>query len=126
MYITFQEIKYIKIRLTKMNNSYACLKLRKIKSYLVPTRTMGQNKLLSKPFKQMFHITEIKNKFVGILFITEYVTTINILSNKLHMKVKYTRIIIKYQQKFQRFNKEHSIFSKFYLIYKLERNYLNH
>ena len=66
---------------------------------------MGQNKLLSKPFKQMFHITEIKNKFVGILFITEYVPTINILSNKLHMKVKYTRIIKEYQNIFQSLNK---------------------
>ena len=66
---------------------------------------MGQNKLPSKPFKQMFHITELKNKFNGIPFITEYDPTINILSNKLHMKVKYTKINNKYQNFFQRLKK---------------------
>ena len=87
---------------------------------------MGQNKLPSKPFKQMFHITQLKNKFNGKSFITEYVPTTNILSNKLHMKVKYTRINNKYQNFFQRLNKQPPLFSNFYLLYNLEHNYLNH
>ena len=66
---------------------------------------MRQNKLLSKPYKQMFHITEIKNKIVGIPFITKYVPIINILSSKLHIKVKYTRINNISQKNFQRPNK---------------------
>ena len=32
----------------------------KIQLFLVPTRTMEQNKLMSKPFKQTFHITDFK------------------------------------------------------------------
>ena len=33
----------------------------KIQLFLLPTRTMEQNKILSKPFKQIFHITDNKH-----------------------------------------------------------------
>ena len=45
---------------------------------LVPTRTMEQYKILNKPFKQTFHITDIKHNIIGIPFITKYIPTINI------------------------------------------------
>ena len=32
----------------------------KIQLFLNPTKTMEQNKLLNKPFKQTFHITDMK------------------------------------------------------------------
>ena len=60
----------------------------KIQLFLVPTRTMEQNKILNKPFKQTFHITDIKHNFIGIPFITKYIPTINILNSKLHIKDK--------------------------------------
>ena len=43
----------------------------KIPLLLVPTRTMEQNKLLSKLFKQKFHITDIKHNIVVIPLITK-------------------------------------------------------
>ena len=49
---------------------------------------MEQNKLMSKPFKQIFHITDIKNNIIGISFITKIILTINILNNKSHKKDK--------------------------------------
>ena len=36
----------------------------KIQLFLVPTRTMEQNKLMSKPFKQTFQITDIKHNII--------------------------------------------------------------
>ena len=42
----------------------------KIQLFLVPTRTMEQNKILNKPFKQTFHITDIKHNIIGIPLIT--------------------------------------------------------
>ena len=62
----------------------------KIQLFLVPTRTMKQNKILNKPFKQTFHITDIKHNIIGIPFITKYIPTINLLISKLHLKEKYT------------------------------------
>ena len=62
----------------------------KIQLFLVPTRTMEQNKILNKPFKQTFHITDIKHNIIGIPFITKYIPTINILNSKLHVKI-YTQ-----------------------------------
>ena len=44
--------------------------------FLVSTRTMEQNKILNKPFKQTFHITDIKHNIIGIPFITKYIPTI--------------------------------------------------
>ena len=61
--------------------------------FLVPIRTMEQNKLLNKPFKQLFHITDIKLNIVGIPIITKYLPTFNILNSKLHIKDKNTRMI---------------------------------
>ena len=60
----------------------------KIQLFLVPTRTMEQNKLLNKPFKQTFHITDMKHNIIGIPFITNYIPTINILNSKIHIKDK--------------------------------------
>ena len=45
----------------------------KIQLFLVPTKTMEQNKLLNKPFKQTFYITDIKHNLIGIQFITKYI-----------------------------------------------------
>ena len=64
----------------------------KIQLFLVPTRTMEQNKILNKPFKQIFHITDIKHNIIGIPFITKYIPTINIVNSKIHIKDKYTKI----------------------------------
>ena len=50
----------------------------KIQLFLVPTRTMEQNKILTKPFKQTFHITDVKHNTIGIPFIIEHIPTINI------------------------------------------------
>ena len=44
----------------------------KIQLFLVPKRTMEHNKILNKPFKQTFHITDIKHNIIGIPFITKY------------------------------------------------------
>ena len=59
----------------------------KIQLFLVPTRTMEQNKILNKPFKQTFHITDIKHNIIGIPFITKYIPTISILNSKIHLKI---------------------------------------
>ena len=58
-----------------------------IQLFLVPTRTMEQNKILNKPLKQTFHITDIKHNIIGIPFITKYIPTINILNSKLHKRI---------------------------------------
>ena len=96
----------------------------KIQIFLVPTRTMEQNKILNKPFKQTFHLTELKHNIIGILFITKYIPTINILNSKLHIKVKYKRTKNTSLTFFQRFNKQPPFFSKFYPIYNQERKHL--
>ena len=43
----------------------------KMQLFLLPTRTMEQNKILNKPFKQIFHITDIKHNIIGIPFISK-------------------------------------------------------
>ena len=89
------------------------------------SRTMEQNKILNKPFKQTFHITDIKHNIVGIPFITKYIPTINILNSKLHIKDKYTRTKNTTSLTFfQILNKQPQFFSKFYPNYNQERNYL--
>ena len=65
---------------------------RKFQLFLVPTQTLEQNKLLNKPFKQAFHISDIKHNIIGIPFITKYIPTINILDSKSKMEDKYTRM----------------------------------
>ena len=92
----------------------------KIQLFLVPTRTMEQNKILNKTFKQTFHITDI----IGIPSITKYIPTINILNSKLHIKDKYTKIKNATLTFFQRLNKQPPFFSKFYPIYNQERRHL--
>ena len=85
---------------------------------------MEQNKILNKPFKQTFHITDIIHNIIGIPFITKYIPTINILNSKLHIKDKYTRTKNTSLIFFQRLNKQPPFFSKFYPIYNQERKHL--
>ena len=66
--------------------------MEKINFFFVPTKTMEKNKLLNKPIKQIFHITNKKLIIIGIPFITKYIPTINILDSKINIKDKYTRI----------------------------------
>ena len=86
---------------------------------------MEQNKILNKPFKLTFHITNIKHNINGIPFITKYIPTINILNNKLHIKDKYTKVKNTALTFFQRLNKQPPFFSKVYPIYNQEDT-LNH
>ena len=96
----------------------------KIQIFLVPTRTMEQNKILNKAFKQTFHITDIEHNIIGIPFITKYIPTINFLNSKLHIKDEYTRTKNTSLTFFQRLNKQPPFFSKFYPIYNQERKHL--
>ena len=96
----------------------------KIQLFLVPTRAMEQNKILNKPYKQTFHITDIKHNIIGIPFITKYIPTINIMISKIHLKDKYTRMKNTDLTFFQKINKQQPFFSKFYPIYNQERKYL--
>ena len=90
----------------------------------IPTRTMDKNKILTKPFKQTCHITDMKHNIIGIPFITEYIPPINILNSKIHIKDKYTRLKNTALTFFQRINKQPPFFSKFYPIYNQKRKYL--
>ena len=96
----------------------------KIQLFLVPTRTMEQNKILNKPFKQTFQITDIKHNIIGIPFITKYILTINILNSKIYIKDKYTKTKNTALTFLQRLNKQPPFFSKFYPIYNQERKHL--
>ena len=84
---------------------------------------MEQNKILNKPFKQTFHITDIRHILIGIPFITKYIPTINILNSKLHIKDEYTKMKNTDLTFFQRLNKQPPFVSKFYPIYNQERKY---
>ena len=96
---TWNEIKTLQPNLTPLEISSklataqgsTLVNYGKIQLFLVPTRTMEQNKILNKPFKQTFHITDIKHNIIGIPFITKYIPTINILNSKIHIKDKYTK-----------------------------------
>ena len=85
---------------------------------------MEQNKILKKPFKQIFHITDTKHNINRIPFINKYIPTINILNIKFHIKDKYTRMKNIALTFFQRLNKQTPFFSKFYPIHNQERKYL--
>ena len=85
---------------------------------------MEQNELLNKPFKQTFHITDIKHNIIRIPFFTNYIPTINILKSKIHIKDKYTRMKNTSLTLFQRLNNQPPFFSKFYLIHNQERKHL--
>ena len=77
---------------------------------------MEQNKILTKPFKQRFHITDIKHNIIEIQFITKYIPTISILNSKKHIKDKYTKIKNSSLTFFQRLKKQPPSFSKFYPV----------
>ena len=79
---------------------------------------------MNKPFKQTFHITDIKHNIIGIPFITKYIPTINILNSKIHIKEKYTKTKNTALTFFQRLNKQPPFFSKFYPIYNQEQKHL--
>ena len=84
---------------------------------------MEQNKILNKPFKQTFHITDNKHNIIGIPFITKYIPTINIINSKIHIKDKYTKTKNTALTFIQRLNKQPPFFSKFYPIYNQERKH---
>ena len=94
----------------------------KIQLFLLPTRTMEQNKILNKPFKQIFHITDIKHNIIGIPFISKFIPTINILNSIILIKDKYTKNTA--LTFFQRLNKQPPLISKFYPIYNQQRKHL--
>ena len=83
-----------------------------------------QNKILNKPFKQIFHITDIKHNIIGIPFISKYIPTINILNGKILIKDKYTKTKNTALTSFQRLNKQPPFSSKFYPIYNQQRKHL--
>ena len=85
---------------------------------------MEQTKLLNKPFKQIFHITDIKHIIIGILLITKYIPVINILNSKYNIKDKYKRMHNTALTFFQRMNKQPPFFSKIYPIHTKERKHL--
>ena len=92
--------------------------------FLLPTRTMEQNKILNKPFKQILHNSDFKHNIIGIPFISKFKPTINILNSKIHIKDKYTKTKNTALTFFQRLNKQPSFFSKFYPIYNQKRKHL--
>ena len=91
---TWNEIKTLHPKLTPLATSSklataqgsTLVNYGKIQLFLLPTRTMEQNKILNKPFKQIFHITDIKHNIIGITFISKYIPTINILNSKILIK----------------------------------------
>ena len=86
----------------------------KIQLFLVPTKTMEQKKILNKPFKRIFYITDIKHNFINISFITKYIPLIKILHSKIKIKDKYTKMQNTALTFFERINKQPPFFSKFY------------
>ena len=126
---TWNEIKTLHPKLTPLATSSklataqgsTLVNYEKIQFFLLPTKTMEQNKILNKPFKQLFHITDIKHNIIGIPFISKYIPTINILNSKLLIKDKYTKTKNTALTFFQRLNKQPPFFSKFYPIYNQQR-----
>ena len=120
---TWNEIKTLHPKLTPLETSSklataqgsTLINYGKIQLFLLPTRTMEQSKILNKPFKQIFHITDIKYNIIGIPFISKYIPTINILNSKILIKDKYTKTKETSLTFFQRLNKQPPFFSKFYL-----------
>ena len=112
--LTWNEIKTLHPNLTPLETSSklataqgsTLVNYGKIQLFLVPTRTMEQNKTLNKPFKQIFHITDIKHNIIVIPFITKYIPTINILNSKIHIKDKYTKTKNTALTFFQRLSKQ--------------------
>ena len=129
---TWNEIKTLHPKLTPLETSSklataqgsTLVNYGKIQLFLLPTRTMEQNKILTKPLKQIFHITDIKHNIIGIPFISKYIPTINILNSKILIKDKYTKTKDTSLTFFQRLNKQPPFFSKFYPIYNQQRKHL--
>ena len=96
---TWNEIKTLHPKLTPLETSSklataqgsTLVNYGKIKLFLLPTRTMEQNKTLNRPCKQTFHITDIKHNIIGIPFISKCIPTINILNSKILIKDRYTK-----------------------------------
>ena len=87
---------------------------------------MEQNKLLKKPFKQIFHITDLKHKIIGIPFITKYIPTINLLDSKIIIEDKYTRKQNTALTFLERMNKQPPFFSNFTPSIIKKENILSH
>ena len=129
---TWNEIKSLQPKLTPLETSSklataqgsTLVNYGKIQLFLLPTRTMEQNKILNKPFKQIFHITDIKHNIIGIPFISKYIPTINNLNSKILIKDKYTKTKDTSLTFFQRLNKQPPFFSKFYPLYNQQRKHL--
>ena len=129
---TWNEIKTLHPKLTPLATSSklataqgsTLVNYGKVQLFLLPTRTMEQNKILNKPFKQIFHITDIKHNIIGIPFISKYIPTINILNSKTLIKDKYTKTKNTALTFFQRLNKQPPFFSHFYPIYNQQRKHL--
>ena len=129
---TWNEIKTLHPKLTPLETSNKLATAQgstltnygKIQLFLLPTRTMEQSKILSKPFKQMFHINDIKHNIIGIPFIPKYIPTINILNSWIHIKDKYIKTKNTALTFFQRLNNQPPFFSKFYPIYNQQRKHL--
>ena len=129
---TWNEIKTLHPNLTTLETSIklataqesTLVNYGKVQVFLVPTRTIEQNKILNKPFKQIFHITDIEHNIIGIQIITKHIPTINILNSKIHIKDKYTKAKNTALTFFQRLNKQPPFFSKFSPIYNQERKHL--
>ena len=112
---TWNEIKTLHPNLTPLETSSklataqgsTLVNYGKIQIFLVPTRTMEQNKILNKPFKQTFHFTDMKHNIIGMPFITKYIPTIIIILNsKIQIKDKYTKTKNTALTFFQRLNKQ--------------------
>ena len=129
---TWNEIKTLHPKLTPLETSSklataqgsTMVNYGKIQLFLLPTRTIEQNKILNKPFKQIFHITDIKHNIIGIPFISKYMPTINILNSKILIKDKYTKTKDASLTFLQRLNKQPPFFSKFYPTYNQQRKHL--
>ena len=130
---TWNEIKILHPRLTPIKTTSRLATAQgstltnygKIYLFFVPTKTMEQNKLLNKPFDQIFHITDTKHSINGIPFITNFIPTINVLESKINIKDKYTKMQNTALTFFQSMNKQPPFFSKFYPIFNKERKHLN-
>ena len=129
---TWNEIKTLHPNLTPLETSSklataqesTLVNYGKIQLFLVPTRTMEQNKNLNKPFKQKFYITDNKHNIIGIPFITKYILTINILNSKIHIKDKCTKTKKYSPNILPKIKQTTTIFLKIYPFYNLERKHL--
>ena len=127
---TWNEIKTLHLKLTPLETSSklataqgsTLVNYGKIQLFLLPTRTMEQNKILNRPFKQTFHITDIKQNIIVIPFISKYISTINILNSKILIKDKYNKNK-KYSSRLK-IKQTTTFLLKFYPIYNQQRKHL--